>query len=97
MAKAEIGSASIEKKSVDLGHHDAAQTAPTTRGASDDASNVAAVTQDFRYLIYYVWSELPPAEKPAEIVLSSLKNTPVGTPVEEIKRASDASVWISIS
>ena len=50
----------------------------------------APVTRDFRYLIYYVWSELPPAEKPAAIVLSSLKATPVGTPVEEIKRASDA-------
>jgi hypothetical protein len=48
------------------------------------------LTQDFRYLIYYVWSELPPAEKPAGIVLSSLKDIPVGTPVEEIKRASDA-------
>ena len=47
-------------------------------------------TQDFRYLIYYVWSELPPAQKPAEIVLRSLKDIPVGTPTEEIKRASDA-------
>ena len=53
-------------------------------------SQTAPVTQDFRYLIYYVWSELPPAEKPAEIVLRSLKDIPVGTPVEEIKRASDA-------
>src|SRR6266576_3650376 len=50
----------------------------------------APVTQDFRYLIYYVWSELPPAEKPADIVLRSLKDTPVGTPIDEIKRASDA-------
>ncbi|MDA9489597.1 transglycosylase [Bradyrhizobium sp. CCBAU 11361] len=71
---------------VDLGHHDVAQPVPTTR----NASNPAPVTQDFRYLIYYVWSELPPAEKPAAIVLRSLKDTPVGTPVEEIKRASDA-------
>jgi len=86
MAQAEIGDDSIETKSVDLGHHDVAQPAPTTR----NASNPAPVTQDFRYLIYYVWSELPPAEKPADIVLSSLKETPVGTPVEEIKRASDA-------
>src|SRR5262249_31212172 len=77
MAKAEIGADSIETKSVDLGHHDAAQPVPTTRDASDDASNPAPVTQDFRYLIYYVWSELPPAEKPADIVLSSLKDTPV--------------------
>src|SRR5882757_8235919 len=90
MAQAEIGDDSIETKSVDLGHHDAAQPVPTTRDASDDASNPAPVTQDFRYLIYYTWSELPPAEKPADIVLSSLKDTPVGTPVEEIKRASDA-------
>jgi hypothetical protein len=90
MAKAEIGDDTIETKSVDLSHHDAAQPAPTTRDASDGASNPAQGTQDFRYLIYYVWSELPPAEKPAAIVLRSLKDIPVGTPVEEIKRASDA-------
>src|SRR5882757_2454152 len=90
MAQAEIGDDSIETKSVDLGHHDAAQPVPTTRDASDEASNPAPATQDFRHLTYYVWSELPPAEKPAEIVLSSLKDSPVGTPVEEIKRASDA-------
>ena len=86
MAQAEIGDDSIETKSVDLGHHDVARPVPTTR----NASNPAPVTQDFRYLIYYVWSELPPDEKPADIVLRSLKDTPVGTPVEEIKRASDA-------
>ena len=75
----------IETKSVE-GHHDVALPVPTTR----NASNPAPVTQDFQYLIYYVWSELSPAEKPAAIVLRSLKDTPVGTPVEEIKRASDA-------
>jgi hypothetical protein len=90
MAKADIGDDSIETNSVDLVHHDAAQPVPTTPGASDDASSPAPATQDFRYLIYDVWSELPPAEKPADIVLSSLKDTPVGTPVEEIKHAADA-------
>jgi hypothetical protein len=90
MVPAEIGDGPIETKPVDSGHLAAAQPAPTTRDASGDASNPAPVTQDFRYLIYYVWSELPPAEKPAAIVLRSLKDTPVGTPVEEIKRASDA-------
>ena len=90
MAKAEIAAGSIETRSVDLGHHDAAQPVPTMRDASGDVANSAPVTQDFRYLIYYVWSELPPPEKPADIVLSSLHDTPVGTPVEEIKRASDA-------
>jgi hypothetical protein len=90
MVPAEIGDGPIETKPVDSGHLAAAQPAPTTRDASGDASSPAPVTQDFRYLIYYVWSELPPAEKPADIVLRSLKDTPVGTPVEEIKRASDA-------
>jgi hypothetical protein len=85
-AQAEIGDDSTETKSVDLGHHDVAGPVPTT----GNASNPTPVTQDFRYLIYYVWSELPPAEKPADIFLRSLKDTPVGTPVEEIKRASDA-------
>jgi hypothetical protein len=91
---------SVDLGSVDMGHHDAVQpsaaqpdavqSVPTTRDASGDASRAARTTQDFRYLIYYVWSELPPAEKPADIVLSSLKDTPVGTPVEEIRRAADA-------
>jgi hypothetical protein len=76
------------QKLVDPGHRDAAQLAPTTCGASGGASNSGP--QDFRYLICYVWSELPPAEKPAAIVLRSFKDIPVGTPVEEIKRASDA-------
>jgi hypothetical protein len=86
----EIGDDTFEAKWMALGHHDAAQPMPTTRDASDSAPNPAPVTKDFRYLIYYVWSELPPAEKPAAIVLRSLKDTPVGTPVEEIRRASDA-------
>ena len=90
MAQTEIGDDSFEAKWMALGHRDAAQPMPTTHDAPDDAPKPAPVTQDFRYLIYYVWSELPPAEKPAAIVLSSLKDTAVGTPVEEIKRASDA-------
>jgi hypothetical protein len=90
MAHAEIADYSIETKLATVGQQDAAQPVPAARNASDNASQAAPVTQGFRYLIYYVWSELPPAEKPADIVLSSLKDTPVGTPVEEIKRASDA-------
>jgi Transglycosylase SLT domain len=90
IAKVEIGNDSIEAKSMDFGRHDASRPVLTPSGASDDASNPAPVTQDFQYLIYYVWSELPPTEKPAEIVLNSLKDVPVGGPLEEIKRASDA-------
>jgi Transglycosylase SLT domain len=89
--KAEIGQDAVETHALhDAAHHDAAQPVPTTRDASDEAFTLAPVTQDFRYLTYYIWSELPPAEKPADIVLRSLKDTPVGTPVEEIKHASDA-------
>jgi hypothetical protein len=87
VAKAD-GGGPIETKPVDPGHRDAAQLAPTTCDASGGASNTGP--QDFRYLICYVWSELPPAEKPAAIVLRSFKDIPVGTPVDEIKRASDA-------
>jgi transglycosylase-like protein with SLT domain len=49
-----------------------------------------AQKSDFKYLSYYVYSELPPERRPADIVLDSLKGTPVGTPIEEIKRAADA-------
>jgi hypothetical protein len=46
--------------------------------------------QDFSLLAYYVFSEIPPDEKPADAVLKTMKDLPIGTPVEEIKRASDA-------
>jgi hypothetical protein len=90
MARAEIANDSIGPKLASLGDQDIAQPLPAARDASNDAPKKELVAQDFRYLIYYVWSELPPAQKPAEIVLRSLKDTPVGTPAEEIKRASDA-------
>ncbi len=79
---------SADTKLADLGLD--ATRAVLARDASDVASNPAPATQDFRYLIYYVWSELPPTEKPAATVLKALKDIPVGTPVEEIKRAADA-------
>jgi hypothetical protein len=46
--------------------------------------------QDFSLLAYYVFSEIPPDEKPADTVLKTMKDLPIGTPIEEIKRASDA-------
>jgi hypothetical protein len=45
---------------------------------------------DFHYLAYYAYSETPPPEKPADTVLNSLKDIPLGTPIEEIRRAADA-------
>jgi transglycosylase-like protein with SLT domain len=83
-AKTELGQSTIEPSP----HQNAAEPTPTARDASGEAA--APGTQDFRYLTYYAWSEIPPAEKPADIVKNSFKDTPVGTPIEEIKRASDA-------
>jgi hypothetical protein len=42
------------------------------------------------YLADYIYSEVPPDRNPADTLRESLKDVPVGTPVEEIKRASDA-------
>ena len=42
------------------------------------------------YLAYYVYAEHPPDRKPADLALDALKNVPVGTPLEEIKRAAAA-------
>jgi hypothetical protein len=70
----------------------------TSKGVSEDtdtelptSDNLNALRQDHpSYLADYAYSEVPPDKKPADIVLNSLKGTPVGTPIEEIKRASDA-------
>jgi hypothetical protein len=53
-------------------------------------NDASAPTPDLSYLAYYAYSEVPPAEKPADTVLAALANVPIGTPVEEIKRAADA-------
>src|SRR5262249_57778740 len=42
------------------------------------------------YLTDYVYSEVPPDTKPADTIRDSLKDVPVGTPIEEIKRPPDA-------
>ncbi len=46
--------------------------------------------QDLSYLADYAYSEVPPPQKPADTVLASLIDIPIGTPIEEIKRAADA-------
>ena len=50
----------------------------------------AAAKRALPYLKYYVYSELPPPEKPATIALQALGDIPLGAPLEEIKRAADA-------
>jgi Transglycosylase SLT domain len=53
-------------------------------------ANATPPKSDLSYLVYYAYSEIPPEVKPADIVRNSLKDVPLGTPVEEIKRVSDA-------
>ena len=45
---------------------------------------------ELSYLKYYVYSEIPPPEKPAKIALAALSDVPLGTPVQEIERAAEA-------
>jgi hypothetical protein len=54
------------------------------------SSHAGQSDQDLLYLADYAYSEVPPDKKPADTILTTLKDVPVGTPVEEIKRASDA-------
>jgi hypothetical protein len=62
----------------------------------EDAADLASVersepnraNQDLSYLAYYAYSELPPETKPADTVLNALKDSPRGTPVEEIRRVT---------
>jgi hypothetical protein len=66
------------------------QQARTEDPVQDRSSGPMPGKGDFSQLAYYVFSEIPPAEKPADTVLKTMKDLPIGTPVEEIKRASDA-------
>ena len=56
----------------------------------DHPAEQVVAKQDFSYLGYYAYAEVLPDKKPADTVLDSMKGIPVGTPVEEIRRASDA-------
>jgi hypothetical protein len=57
---------------------------------TNQSSDLKDAKQNLSYLAYYAYSEVPPETKPADTVLKSLEDTPRGTPIEEIKRVSDA-------
>jgi hypothetical protein len=69
-----------------------------SKGISEDRDTDVLTSDDLNslqqdhpsFMADYVYSEVPPNKKPADIVLDSLKDIPIGTPIEEIKRASDA-------
>src|SRR5258708_12222455 len=53
---------------------------PPVHVATANPSDLVPVTQDFRYLIYYVWSDLPPPHNPPHIVFRSPNDTPLAPP-----------------
>lgn len=58
-------------------------------GFDDFAADVTPPKQDLSYLADYAYSEVPPDVKPADTVRNLLKDVPLGTPIEEIKRVCD--------
>ncbi len=63
---------------------------PVPSGQPAPTGSTAWAKQELPYLKYYVYSELPPPAKPPVIALAAMSDVPLGTPVEEIKRAADA-------
>jgi hypothetical protein len=68
----------------------AAPAAPDLPAAPDARAAAAPPKQDFHFLAYYAFSEVPPPEKPADTVLNAFKDIPVGTPIEEIRRVAES-------
>jgi hypothetical protein len=66
------------------------QPASVQPGRSASPGEPATAARHQSYLKYLPFSEVPPDRKPAEAVLDQLKDVPLGTPLEEIKRAADA-------
>jgi hypothetical protein len=58
--------------------------------SSDYSPHPMPSKQELSNLVYYVYSEVPPDRKPADTVLDSLQDISLGTPVDEIKLASNA-------
>jgi hypothetical protein len=82
--------ASTPDRSKDQARLESDDATPRDDSHDSRSSDPAAQKPGLNYLAYYVYSELPPERKPADIALDALKGTPLGTPVEEIKHAADA-------
>ena len=74
-----------------------ADTPKTQQTKSEDYFSVrdylpdaTPATSNLSYLSSHSYAELPQARKSADVVLDFLGSVPIGTPLEEIKRASDA-------
>jgi hypothetical protein len=66
----------------------AQEPAPPEEASVTGAIELAAPSetkQNLSWLAYYAYGEIPHETKPADTILDSLKGTPPGTPIEEIK------------
>ena len=54
-----------------------------------EPSSLSDTKQDFSWVAFYAYSELPPDPKPADIILGALSGSLPGRPVEEIRRVAD--------
>jgi hypothetical protein len=79
-----------EEVGIDIGEEDQARLRENDPAWRDYIRDRMPSKRDLSYLPYYVYAEYPLDEKPADIVLESLKDVAIGTPIEEIRRASDA-------
>lgn len=70
--------------------HTEGAPAPASTAKPAAIGSTAWADQELPYLKYYVYSELPPPKKPPAIALAALSDVPLGTPVEEIKRAANS-------
>jgi soluble lytic murein transglycosylase-like protein len=73
--------ASLDAVSIDY------EAMPRLDGPSTALPNPNRSEQDLKY---YIYSEVPPPQKPSKIALAALSSVPIGTPVREIERAADA-------
>ena len=82
-------SAAVLQPDPSLAAQDHAPPEEVAGAGANELSNANPINQDLSYLFYYAYSELPPEPKPADTVLSALKSTPAGTPIDEIRRVAD--------
>jgi hypothetical protein len=79
-----------EDSSVDLTKEKEARLGQEDFPFRDHSAGATPANLHSSYLAFSPDAELPLDKRPADIVLESLRNIPVGTPVEEIKRVADA-------
>jgi hypothetical protein len=79
-----------EESGVDNADEKESRSAQDTFPVREHCAGVTASKSHISYLGLHPDAELPLGKKPADTVRNSLRSIPLGTPVEEIKRAADA-------